>query len=73
MPTVKQLKSTKLRKTSAKFIRNAPRLPNANTLRAIKADPKIKRDKEAIQIIREMEMHRKQYINAAKKLKKIVA
>lgn len=73
MPTTKQLKSTKLRKTSAKSIRNAPRLPSANTYRVILADPRVQRSKEAQRLVAEMVTREKQYKNAIKKLKKIVA
>ena len=74
MPTVKEIRKAakKLKTTKNQRMANKPMLPNASTLRVIKADPRIKRNKEALKAMHEAEMHRKQYINAVKKLKKIV-
>ena len=71
MPTAAQLKSAKkkLRKTAKKSMKNAPKVPNANTYRVIKADPGVQRMKEAKKLIAEMELRKKQYMNALKKLK----
>jgi hypothetical protein len=71
MPTAAQLKSAKkkLRKTAKKSMKNSPKLPNANTYRVIKTDPGVQRVKEAKKLIAEMELRKKQYMNALKKLK----
>ena len=73
MPTSSQLIATKkkLRKTTKKSMKNAPKLPNANTYRVIKADPRIQRMKKAKKLIAEMELRKKQYMNALKKLKTV--
>lgn len=69
MPTTAQLQSAKKKLRTVKKVNNAPRLPNANTLRLIKADPRVQRMKEAKKLIAEMELRKKQYMNALKKLK----
>lgn len=52
-------------------MKNTPKLPNANTYRVIKADPRIQRMKKAKKLIAEMELRKKQYMNALKKLKTV--
>tara|TARA_Y100000389_G_C17399738_1_gene484629 strand:+ start:291 stop:512 length:222 start_codon:yes stop_codon:yes gene_type:complete len=73
MPTAAQLRSTKkkLRKTTKKSMKNAPKVPNANTYRVIKTDPGVQRVKEAKKLIAEMELRKKQYMDALKKLKAV--
>jgi hypothetical protein len=71
MPTVYQITSAKkkLRKVNKKP-NNSPKVPNISTFRIISMDPKIQRTKEVKKLIAEMELRKKQYMNAMKKLKK---
>lgn len=71
MPTAAQIKSAKKKLRKTKKPNNAPRLPNANTYRVIKADPGVQRMKEAKRLIAEMELRKRQYMNALKKLKRM--
>lgn len=71
MPTAAQIKSAKKKLRKTKKPNNAPRLPNRNTYRLTKADPKVQRAEEAKRLIAEMELRKKQYMNALKKLKRM--
>lgn len=74
MPTVKEIRKAakKLKKVKQARMANKPMLPNANTMRVIRADPKAIRNRQAMQAMHEAEMHRKEYVKAVKKLKKIL-
>lgn len=54
MPTTKQLTSAKKKLRKVAKPNNAPRIPSANTLRVIAADPKVRRNKEMRKLITEM-------------------
>jgi len=71
MPTAAQIKAAKEKLRKTKKPNNAPRLPNRNTYRVIKADPGVQRMKEAKKLIAEMELRKRQYMNALKKLKRM--
>ena len=72
MPTVRQLQSAMKKLRVTKKPNNAPKIPNIMTFRIITTDPATIRKKEEITLRREMEMHKKQYMNALKKLKKLI-
>jgi len=71
MPTTSQLAATKKKLRKTKKPKNSPKLPNANTYRVIKADPGVQRMKEAKKLVAEMELRKRQYMNALKKLKAV--
>lgn len=71
MPTAAQLKSAKKKLRKTRKPSNAPKLPNANTYRIIATDPGVQRVKQAKKLIAEMELRKRQYMNALKKLKRM--
>ena len=71
MPTAAQIKSAKKKLRKTKKPKSPRTLPNANTYRLIKADPRVQRMKEAKRLIAEMELRKRQYMNALKKLKRM--
>lgn len=71
MPTAAQLTSAKKKLRKTKRPNNAPRLPDVATFRIIAADPRTIRKKQENALRKEMELHKKQYMNALKKLKKL--
>ena len=71
MPTASQLTATKKKLRKTKKPKNSPKLPNVNTYRVIRADPRVQRMKEAKKLVAEMELRKRQYMNALKKLKAV--
>lgn len=71
MPTTKQLKTAKNKLKKTRKPSNAPTLPNANAYRIIATDPGAQRAKQAKKLIAEMELRKRQYMNALKKLKRM--
>ena len=71
MPTVRQLQAAKKKLKVTKKPNNSPRLPNVATFRIISTDPKTIRIKEMNKYKKEMELRKKQYMNALKKLKRM--
>ena len=71
MPTTKQLKTAKTKLKKTRKPSNTPTLPNANTYRIIATDPGVQRVKQAKKLIAEMELRKRQYMNALKKLKRM--
>ena len=68
MPTARQVTAAKKKLRPTKKPNNSPRLPNVATFRIIATDPRTIRMKE---YRKEMEMHKKEYMAALAKLKKL--
>lgn len=71
MPTVRQIQSAKKTLRPTKRPNNAPKIPNVATFRIIMTDPRTIRMKEANKYRKEMETHKKQYMAALAKLKRL--
>jgi hypothetical protein len=71
MPTAAQLKSAKKKLRKTKKPKSPRTLPNRNTYRLIKADPRVQRAEEVKRLIAEMELRKRQYMNALNKLKRM--
>jgi hypothetical protein len=71
MPTVRQLQAAKKKLKVTEKPNNSPRLPNVATFRIISTDPKTIRIKEMNKYKKEMELRKKQYMNALAALKKL--
>jgi|TARA_B110000261_G_scaffold10623_1_gene10668 hypothetical protein len=55
MPTVKQIQSARKQlKSTPKPKGNSPKIPSATLLRIIKADPKVRRNKEFMKRVHEL-------------------
>lgn len=71
MPTARQVTAAKKKLRPTKKPNNSPRLPNVATFRIIMTDPRTIRMKEANKYRKEMEMHKKEYMAALAKLKRL--